>query len=97
MSDEDDACGCSECNERGGGSVDSSDGRSAWDIDIRDEFASAENGGEGAFEEMRAMDAQAQRMKCVAEPDWEREKVYAGLVERYRACEDAVVRMCAAA
>ena len=57
----------------------------------------AENGGEGAFEEMRAMDAQAQRMKCVAEPDWEREKVYAGLVERYRACEDAVVRMCAAA
>ena len=52
VSDEDDACGCSEYNERGGGSVDSSDGRSACDIDMRDEFASAENGGEGSGNSM---------------------------------------------
>ncbi|KAI1796756.1 D-xylulose kinase [Ganoderma leucocontextum] len=54
-----------------------------------------ENGGAGAFEEMRAMDGEGARMKCVAEPDWEKERVYAGLVEKYRAAEDAVVRMCA--
>lgn len=57
----------------------------------------AENGG-GTFEEMRAMDGaagEAARIKCVAEPNWEHEKVYAGLVDAYRACEDAVVQMCA--
>ena len=53
-----------------------------------------ENGGEGAFEEMRAMDGDGVK-KCVAEPNWAREKVYAGLVEPYRACEEMVVRMCA--
>ena len=55
----------------------------------------AENGGAGSFEEMRAMDGEGARMKCVAEPDWEKERVYAGMVEAYRAAEDAVVRMCA--
>ena len=55
----------------------------------------AENGGEGAFEEMRALDGEGARMKCVAEPDMAREKVYAALVEPYRVCEDMVVRMCA--
>ena len=54
-----------------------------------------QNGGAGSFEEMRAMDGEGARMKCVAEPDWERERVYAGLVEAYRAAEDAVVRICA--
>ncbi|KAH9940817.1 D-xylulose kinase [Epithele typhae] len=54
-----------------------------------------ENGGMGSFEEMRAMDGEGARMKCVAEPDAARERVYAGLVEPYRAAEDAVVRMCA--
>ncbi|KAL1944885.1 hypothetical protein VTO73DRAFT_2505 [Trametes versicolor] len=58
-----------------------------------------QNGGAGTFEEMRAMDGvgEAQRTRCVAEPKPERERVYAGLVETYRACEDAVVRACAAA
>ena len=55
----------------------------------------AENGGEGAFEEMRALDGEGARMKCVAEPDMAREKVYAALVEPYRVCEDMVVWMCA--
>ena len=54
-----------------------------------------QNGGAGTFEEMRAMDGEGARMKCVAEPDWERERVYAGLVDAYRAAEDAVVRICA--
>ena len=58
--------------------------------------AAGGGGGDGAFEEMRALDGEGARMKCVAEPDWEREKVYAGLVEPYRACEEIVVRMCAA-
>ena len=55
----------------------------------------AENGGSGSFEEMRANDGEGVRMKCVAEPDWEREAVYKGLVEAYRACEAEVVRLCA--
>ncbi|KAH9884792.1 D-xylulose kinase [Cubamyces lactineus] len=57
----------------------------------------AQNGGMGTFEEMRAMDADAEaaRKRCVAEPKWERERVYAGLVETYRACEDRVVQACA--
>lgn len=55
----------------------------------------AENGGAGSFEEMRANDGEGVRMKCVAEPDWEREAVYKGLVEAYRACEAEVVRVCA--
>ncbi|TBU37301.1 D-xylulose kinase [Dichomitus squalens] len=54
-----------------------------------------ENGGAGSFEEMRAMDGAGARMKCVARPDWARERVYAGLVGVYRAAEDAVVRICA--
>ncbi|KAI0676066.1 D-xylulose kinase [Trametes maxima] len=55
-----------------------------------------QNGGAGTFEEMRAMDGlDGERMRCVAEPKIERKRVYAGLVETYRACEDAVVRMCA--
>ena len=54
----------------------------------------AENGGSGAFEEMRAMDGEGARMKCVAEPDWEKERMYAGMVGAYRAAEDAVVRIC---
>ena len=56
----------------------------------------AENRG-GTFEEMRAMDGAGQRMKCVAEPDWAQEKVYAGLVDPYRTCEDMVVKACAEA
>ncbi|KAI0794183.1 D-xylulose kinase [Fomes fomentarius] len=55
----------------------------------------AENGGAGSFEEMRALDGEGARLKCVAEPDWEKERVYAARVESYRACEDAVVRICA--
>lgn len=57
-----------------------------------------QNGGAGTFEEMRAMDGvgEVERTRCVAEPKPERERVYAGLVETYRACEDAVVRACAA-
>ncbi|RPD64124.1 D-xylulose kinase [Lentinus tigrinus ALCF2SS1-7] len=54
----------------------------------------AENGG-GTFEEMRAMDGTGERMKCVAKPNWEHEKVYAGLVDPYRTCEDMVVKVCA--
>ncbi|KAI0369222.1 D-xylulose kinase [Pilatotrama ljubarskyi] len=58
-----------------------------------------QNGGMGTFEEMRAMDGvgEGERRRCVAEPKWEREHVYGGLVETYRVCEDAVVDMCAAA
>ncbi|KAI0330926.1 D-xylulose kinase [Cubamyces sp. BRFM 1775] len=57
----------------------------------------AQSGGMGTFEEMRAMDADADaaRKRCVAEPKWERERVYAGLVEAYRACEERVVQACA--
>ncbi|KAI0630872.1 D-xylulose kinase [Trametes polyzona] len=59
----------------------------------------AQNGGAGTFEEMRAMDGggagEAERRRCVAEPKRARERVYAGLVETYRACEDAVVKACA--
>ncbi|KAH9848489.1 D-xylulose kinase [Lenzites betulinus] len=56
-----------------------------------------QNGGAGTFEEMRAMDGvgETERTRCVAEPKWDREHVYAGLVEAYRACEDAVVQACA--
>ena len=39
-----------------------------------------QNGGAGTFQEMRAMDGEGARMKCVAEPDWERERVYAGFL-----------------
>jgi len=53
----------------------------------------AQSGG-GTFEEMRAMDAEGQRMKCVAEPKPERVAVYEGLVDVYRECEDLVVKMC---
>ncbi|KAI8996511.1 D-xylulose kinase [Trametes punicea] len=58
-----------------------------------------QNGGMGTFEEMRAMDGdgEGERRRCVAEPKWERERVYAGLVEPYRACEDLVVKMCTTA
>ena len=56
-----------------------------------------QNGGAGSFEEMRAMDGEGARMKCVAEPDWAQEKVYAGLVDPYRTCEDMVVKACAEA
>ncbi|RDX50945.1 D-xylulose kinase [Lentinus brumalis] len=55
-----------------------------------------ENGG-GTFEEMRAMDGAGERMKCVAEPNWENEKVYAGLVDPYRTCEAMVVKACSEA
>lgn len=55
----------------------------------------AENGGAGSFEEMRALDGEGVRLKCVAEPDWEKERVYASRVESYRVCEDAIVRICA--
>ncbi|CDO73344.1 hypothetical protein BN946_scf185008.g107 [Trametes cinnabarina] len=56
----------------------------------------AQNGGMGTFEEMRAMDgeSESERRRCVAEPKWERERVYGGLVETYRTCEDLVVKMC---
>jgi len=50
------------------------------------------NGRSGAFEEMRALDAE--KMKLVAEPDTEITKVYDGLVEAYALCEDFVVKMC---
>ncbi|KZT64379.1 actin-like ATPase domain-containing protein [Daedalea quercina L-15889] len=57
----------------------------------------AQNGGEGTFEEMRAADIVGERMKCVAEPKQANVELYAGLVDAYRACEDRVVEMCAAA
>ncbi|OCH96246.1 D-xylulose kinase [Obba rivulosa] len=53
----------------------------------------AQSGG-GTFEEMRAMDAEGQRLKCVAEPKLERTAVYEALVDAYRKCEDQVVRLC---
>ncbi|TCD69513.1 hypothetical protein EIP91_007443 [Steccherinum ochraceum] len=55
------------------------------------------NGGRGTFEEMRAFDGEEERMKCVAEPKEEHVRVYAGLVDAYRTCEDKVVDLCAKA
>ncbi|PCH36227.1 D-xylulose kinase [Wolfiporia cocos MD-104 SS10] len=54
----------------------------------------AQNDGLGTFEEMRAMDAAGERMKCVAEPNEKSATVYAGLVDAYRECEARVVKMC---
>ncbi|EMD39149.1 hypothetical protein CERSUDRAFT_112824 [Gelatoporia subvermispora B] len=48
----------------------------------------------GTFEEMRAMDTEGKRMKCVAEPKPERTAAYEGLVGPYREAEDHVVRLC---
>jgi xylulokinase len=50
------------------------------------------NGGSGTFEEMT--DGDVGRMKLVAEPRKEIERIYAGLVNGYRSCEDAVVHAC---
>lgn len=54
----------------------------------------AENGGRGTFEEMRAADVES--MKKVADPKPGVTKVYEGLVEAYRQCEEMVVNACAA-
>ncbi|THH32532.1 hypothetical protein EUX98_g1660 [Antrodiella citrinella] len=54
-----------------------------------------ENGGRGTFEEMRAFDGEEERMKCVAEPKEDNVRVYAGLVDAYRECEERVVELCA--
>ncbi|KAH7927851.1 actin-like ATPase domain-containing protein [Leucogyrophana mollusca] len=51
-----------------------------------------QNGGEGTFEEMSYGDVE--RMRLVAEPKAEVTKVYEGLVETYRACEERVVAIC---
>jgi xylulokinase len=62
----------------------------------------AQNGGRGTFEELQAMDgdedeAGEPRLRLVAEPRGKYVDLYQGLVERYRACEDEVVRLCGAA
>jgi xylulokinase len=49
-------------------------------------------GGTQSFEQMRAGDAE--RMKLVAGPDEEITKVYDGLVETYKLCENFVVKAC---
>ncbi|KAI0343290.1 D-xylulose kinase [Trametopsis cervina] len=54
------------------------------------------NGGRGTFEELRANDGEdGERFRLVAEPKAECVDVYSGLIERYRECEEEVVRMCA--
>lgn len=52
------------------------------------------NGGKGTFEEMRALDGEWERMKCVAEPNKENEVLYETLIDPYRRCEDLVVDLC---
>lgn len=51
------------------------------------------NSGRGSFEEMSA--GEVGGMKCVAEPRVELARIYEGLVEVYRECEDRVVKMMA--
>ncbi|KIP03416.1 hypothetical protein PHLGIDRAFT_130158 [Phlebiopsis gigantea 11061_1 CR5-6] len=57
------------------------------------------NGGRGTFEELQAMDGEEdegeERLRLVAEPVQKRVELYQASIERYRQCEDAVVRMCA--
>ena len=57
-----------------------------------------ENGGRGTFEELQAMDGEEdegeERLRLVAEPDQKHVELYQGLIEKYRQCEDDVVRMC---
>lgn len=60
------------------------------------------NGGRGTFEELRAMDgdeddAGEARLRLVAEPQAKHVELYQGLIDRYRACEDEVIRLCAKA
>lgn len=54
----------------------------------------ARAGGKGTYEEMRAADTE--RMKKVASPNEAVTKIYDGLIEPYRLCEDHVVKASAA-
>ncbi|KAF9240712.1 hypothetical protein BU15DRAFT_45526 [Melanogaster broomeanus] len=51
-----------------------------------------DDAGAGTFEEMSYGDVE--RMRLVAEPKAEVTKMYEGLLEAYRACEEAVVALC---
>lgn len=52
--------------------------------------------GRGTFEELRASDAEDEtKFKCVALPKAETAAVYAGMVQKYRDGEAAVVKLCA--
>ncbi|KAI5120255.1 hypothetical protein M0805_004591 [Coniferiporia weirii] len=53
----------------------------------------ARRGGEGSFEELKA--GMTEKMRLVATPRPEVTRVYDGLVESYRACEEQVVKLCA--
>ncbi|THG93465.1 hypothetical protein EW145_g8367, partial [Phellinidium pouzarii] len=53
----------------------------------------ARRGGVGSFEELKA--GMAEKMRLVATPRAEVTRVYDGLVDAYRACEDQVVSLCA--
>jgi len=55
-----------------------------------------QNGGRGTFEEMRALDDEWERMKCVAEPKEENVHRYHDLVGPYRKGEETVVELCKA-
>ena len=55
-----------------------------------------QNGGRGTFEELRANDGEdGERFKLVAEPKGDNFEAYAGLIGKYRECEDEVVKLCA--
>lgn len=55
-----------------------------------------QNGGRGTFEEMRANDGEdGERFKLVAEPKLGNVDLYAGMIGKYRECEEEVVKLCA--
>ena len=55
-----------------------------------------QNGGRGTFEELRANDGEdGERFKLVAEPKGDNFEAYAGLIGKYRECEEEVVKLCA--
>lgn len=51
-------------------------------------------GASGSFEEMSTETGEVERMRLVATPKGEVTKVYDGLVDNYRRCEERVVHLC---
>ncbi|KAG1739993.1 hypothetical protein EDB19DRAFT_1709666 [Suillus lakei] len=51
-------------------------------------------GASGSFEEMTMETGEVERMRLVATPKGEVTKVYEGLVDNYRRCEEQVVHLC---